>query len=78
MNPVFAEGHLFLAKAYLDREQNFDEAVRWRERGSSSTRRANTRRWAIMSWPMSSARQGQRAEAEREAARGQALERAKA
>jgi len=27
-NPRFARGHLFLAKAYLDRNENFDEAIR--------------------------------------------------
>lgn len=27
-NPLFARGYLFLAKAYLDRNENFDEAVR--------------------------------------------------
>ena len=49
MNPSFAEGHLFLAKAYLDRGQHLDEAVRWRGRGSSSIRAANTRHSAITS-----------------------------
>jgi arylsulfatase A-like enzyme/Tfp pilus assembly protein PilF len=32
-NPRFAEGHLFLAKAYLDSETNLDEAVRLALRG---------------------------------------------
>ncbi len=27
-NPLFARGHLFLAKAYLDRNEDFDEAIR--------------------------------------------------
>ena len=33
MNPSFAEGHLFLAKVYLDLEQNLDEAVRLARKG---------------------------------------------
>lgn len=33
LNPHFAEGHLFLAKLYLDMEENFDEAVRLARRG---------------------------------------------
>ena len=33
MNPSFAEGYLFLAKAYLDAEQNLDEAVRLARKG---------------------------------------------
>lgn len=32
-NPKFARGHLFLAKAYLDRNENFDEAIRLALRG---------------------------------------------
>ena len=50
MNPDFAEGHLFLAKLYLDFGQNLDEAVRLaRLEASSSTRRASTPLWAITS-----------------------------
>lgn len=32
-NPRFAEGHLYLAKAYLDSESNMDEAVRLARKG---------------------------------------------
>jgi arylsulfatase A-like enzyme/tetratricopeptide (TPR) repeat protein len=32
-NPRFAEGHLFLAKAYLDSESNLNEAVRLAQKG---------------------------------------------
>jgi tetratricopeptide (TPR) repeat protein len=32
-NPRFARGYLFLAKAYLDRNENFDEAIRLARKG---------------------------------------------
>jgi tetratricopeptide (TPR) repeat protein len=32
-NPQFARGNLFLAKAYLDRNENFDEAIRLARKG---------------------------------------------
>ena len=32
-NPQFARGYLFLAKAYLDRNENFDEAIRLTRKG---------------------------------------------
>jgi tetratricopeptide (TPR) repeat protein len=33
MNPSFAEGHLFLAKLYLDLERNLDEATQLARKG---------------------------------------------
>jgi len=32
-NPKFAEGHFFLAKAYLDSGSQFDEAIRLAQKG---------------------------------------------
>ena len=77
MNPSFAEGHLFLAKAYLDVGQNLDEAVRLARKGIELD---PTGEYAPLGHYVIAdvfARQGRRAEAEQEAARGQALERGK-
>jgi tetratricopeptide (TPR) repeat protein len=74
INPSFAEGHLFLAKAYLDLEQNLDEAVRLAQRGvelAPDSEYAPLGHYVIADVY---SRQGRRAEAEREAARGRALE----
>jgi len=75
MNPSFAEGHLFLAKAYLDAEQNLDEAVRLARRGielAPASEYAPLGHYVIADVY---SRRGRRAEAEQEVARGRALER---
>lgn len=77
MNPGFAEGHLFLAKLYLDLEQNLDEAVRLARTGlelEPNGAYAPLGHYVIADVL---SRQGRRAEAGQEAARGQALERSK-
>ena len=74
MNPSFAEGHLFLAKVYLDLEQHLDEAVRLAEKGIAL---APDSEYAPLGYYVIAdvySRQGRRAEAERQAARGRALE----
>ena len=76
LNPSFAEGHLFLAKAYLDSEQNLDEAVRLAQRGIEL---APASEYAPLGHYVMAdvySRRGRRAEAEQEAARGRALEHA--
>src|SRR5262249_61820437 len=75
MNPGFAEGHLFLAKAYLDSGQSLDEAVRLARRGielAPASEYAPLGHYVIADVY---SRRGRRAEAEQEAARGRALER---
>jgi arylsulfatase A-like enzyme/Tfp pilus assembly protein PilF len=74
-NPSFAEGHLFLAKLYLDLEQNLDEAARLAKRGvdlAPESEYAPLGHYVIADVL---SRQGRHEEAEREAARGRALER---
>ncbi len=74
MNPSFAEGHLFLAKLYLDLEQNLDEAVRLAQRGielAPDSEYAPLGHYVIADVY---SRQGRRADAEREASLGRALE----
>ncbi len=77
MNPSFAEGHLFLAKLYLDLdlEQNFDQAVRLARKGlelAPDSEYAPLGHYVIADIY---SRRGRRAEAEHEAARGRQLER---
>jgi choline-sulfatase len=75
MNPSFAEGHLYLAKAYLDQERQLDEAVQLARKGLEL---APTSEYAPLGHYVIAdvlSRQGRRAEAEREAALGRALER---
>src|SRR6185436_2904850 len=74
MNPSFAEGHLFLAKAYLDQEQNLDAAVSLARKGielAPASEYAPLGHYVIADVL---SRQGRRTEAEQEAARGRALE----
>jgi len=78
MNPFFAEGHLFLAKAYLDRGQDFDEAVRLARKGIELDPKGEYAPLGHYVVADVLARQGHPAEAEREAALGKALERVKA
>src|SRR5207248_443784 len=77
MNPSFAEGHLFLAKAYLDGGQQLDEAARLAREGVELDPRGEYAPLGHYVIADVLSRQGRRAEAEQEAARGQALERAK-
>ena len=65
-NPRFAEGHLFLAKAYLDSGTNLDEADRGsRGKDSSSRRSRSTRRSDTTCWPISTTGRGAPAKAPR-------------
>jgi choline-sulfatase len=75
MNPSFAEGHLFLAKAYLDAAQNFDEAIVLARRGIELEPKGEYAPLGHYVMADVFARLGRRSEAEQEAARGQALER---
>lgn len=76
MNPSFAEGHLFLAKVYLDLEQNLDEAARLARRGVELAPDAEYAPLGHYVMADVYARQGRQADSEQEAARGRALERA--
>jgi choline-sulfatase len=77
MNPSFAEGHLFLAKLYLDLAQNLDEAVRLARKGIDLEPQGEYAPLGHYVIADVFSREGRRAEAEQEAARGQALERDK-
>ena len=73
-NPSFAEGHLYLARLYLDLGRNLDEAVRLARRGIEL---APESEYAPLGYYVIAdiySRQGKGPEAEREAARGRALE----
>jgi choline-sulfatase len=76
LNPSFAEGHLFLAKAYLDQQVRLDEAAALARTGielDPGGEYAPLGHYVIADIL---SRQGQRAAAEQEAAIGLALERA--
>src|SRR5262249_52826674 len=75
MNPSFAEGHLFLAKAYLDGEQNLDEAGALARKSIELAPRWECAPLGPCVIADGLSRQGRRAEADQEAARGRALER---
>ena len=75
MNPSFAEGHLFLAKLYLDAGQNLDEAVRLARKGVELAPQSEYAPLGHYVMADIYARQGKRAESDAEAARGRALER---
>jgi choline-sulfatase len=77
VNPAFAEGHLFLAKAYLDREEHLDEAVVLARKGLALDPRGEHAPLGHYVLADIFGRQGRRIEAEQEAGRGQQLERAK-
>jgi len=77
MNPGFAEGHLFLAKVYLDVGQDLEEAVRLARKGIELDPRGEYAPLGHYVIADVLARQGHPVEAEREAARGKALEREK-
>jgi len=73
-NPYFAEGHLFLAKLYLDLEQRFDEAIALARRGLELAPRSEYAPLAHYILADIYSRQGRSAAAAREAAAGQRLE----
>jgi len=76
MNPSFAEGHLFLAKVYLDAGQNLDEAMRLSKKGIELAPQSEYAPLGHYVMADIYARQGKRAESDAAAARGRALERA--
>jgi choline-sulfatase len=75
MNPSFAEGHLFLAKLYLDMGQQLDEALRLARKGVELAPKSEYTPLGYYVMADVYARQGKRAESDAEAARGRALER---
>lgn len=75
-NPRFAEGHLFLAKAYLDQGRNLGEALSLARKGLELKPQPSLVPFAHFLLADLYNRMGRRAEAAREVARGRALERA--
>ena len=73
-NPYFAEGHVFLAKAYLDRGSNFDEAITLAQKGLALAPQSEYAPLGHYVLADIYNRRGRRREAEQEVARGQALE----
>jgi tetratricopeptide (TPR) repeat protein len=74
MNPNFAEGHLFLAKLYLDLGQKLDEAVRLAQKGlelAPASEYAPLGHYVIADVY---AREGRTADSVRQATLGRALE----
>jgi len=76
-NPRFAEGHIFLAKAYLDSGRNFDEAVTLARKGLGLHPNAEVAPLGHYVLADLFSRQGRSADSQREAALGAALERRK-
>ena len=74
VNPAFAEGHLYLAKLYLDLGRDFNEAVRLARRGIDLAPASDYAPLGHYVIADVYSRRGRRAEAEQEAARGRALE----
>ncbi len=73
-NPRFGEGHIFLAKAYLDSGTNFPEAVRLARRGLELAPRSEIAPLAHYVLADIFNREGRASEGAQEAARGRALE----
>ena len=73
-NPQFAEGHIFLAKAYLDSGRNFEEAVQLARKGAGLHPAPDVAPLAHYVLADIYSRQGRAAESGREAALGRALE----
>jgi len=73
-NPAFAEGHIFLAKAYLERETNLEEAASLARKGLSLSPSPQVVPLGHYLLADIYNRLGQRADAAREAAEGRALE----
>jgi tetratricopeptide (TPR) repeat protein len=77
VNPGFAEGHLFLAKAYLDRDQHLDTAAALARQGLALDPRGEYAPLGHYVLADIFGREGRRVEAAQEARRGRQLERAK-
>jgi arylsulfatase A-like enzyme/Tfp pilus assembly protein PilF len=77
-NPYFPEGHIFLAKAYLDSGSNLDEAVRLARKGLELGPASPMAPLAHYVLADVYSRQGRAADSAREAALGKALENTKA
>jgi len=73
-NPYFAEGHIFLAKAYLDSGKNFDEAVTLARKGLELHPRSDIAPLGHYVLADLFSRQGRAADSQREVALGKALE----
>jgi arylsulfatase A-like enzyme/Tfp pilus assembly protein PilF len=73
-NPRFAEGHVFLAKAYLDAGRNLDEAVQLARKGIDLKPSPQVAPLAHYVLADLYSRQGRPADSQREAALGRALE----
>jgi hypothetical protein len=76
MNPSFAEGHLFLAKAYLDQQKSLDEAVSLARKGIELDPHGEYAPLGHYVIADILSRQGRGAAAEQEVVKGRALERA--
>ncbi len=73
-NPYFAEGHIFLAKAYLDSERNLDDALRLARKGLDLHPSPDVAPLAHYVMADIYSRQGRAADSQREVALGKALE----
>jgi tetratricopeptide (TPR) repeat protein len=73
-NPAFAEGHIFLAKAYLERGSNLDEASKLAQKGLSLSPSPSVAPLGHYVLADIFNRQGRAAEAASEVAKGRALE----
>ncbi|MCU0255630.1 MAG: tetratricopeptide repeat protein, partial [Vicinamibacterales bacterium] len=73
-NPRFAEGHLFLAKAYLDQRRNYAEAITLARKGLELKPQASLAPFGHYVLADLYNRTGRPAEAARTAAQGRALE----
>ncbi len=73
-NPAFAEGHIFLAKAYLERETNLDAAAALARKGLSLSPSPDIAPLGHYVLADIYNRQGRPGDAAREAAQGRALE----
>ena len=74
INPRFAEGHLFLAKLYVDQNQTLDEAVKLARKGLELNPSPEVAPLGHFVMADVYAREGRKAESLREAALGRALE----
>jgi tetratricopeptide (TPR) repeat protein len=73
-NPAFAEGHIFLAKAYLESASNLDEAARLAQKGLSLSPSPSVAPLGHYVLADIYNRQGRPADAAREVAQGRALQ----
>lgn len=74
LNPYFAEGYFYLAKLYLDQGRQLDEAAQLAKRGLEIGPKSAYAPLGHYVLADLYSRRGLHAEAEREAARGRALE----